>query len=346
MQENKIKEIDIIALAKKVLAKKKSLGVFVSLFVSIGVIVALNKPKEYTSTVVLAPEMSSQGFNLPSSLSEMTASLGIDLNSKEGVDAIYPDIYPEIFASNDFIKKLFDIQIRTIDNSNVRSLKTHLTKEVQTPFWNIPTAWLTNVLSKKSVTTTKNNDPFILSKNDELLINSIQNKITCLIDNKTSVITISASDQDPLAAAILADTLQRRLQSYITSYRTKKAKNDYEYYKKMCIQSKIEYLKSQGKYASFADANEDVVFRSVSAKQDQYENEMQLRYNAYVQWASQMQIAKAKIQEKTPAFTIIQKPTTTNKASSTPKSFIVIIFFVLGIIADTIWVLLKDTNNK
>ena len=343
MQEKNM-EIDIIALFKKVLSNKKSLGIFVGIFTIIGVIIAINKPKEYTSTVVLAPEMSSQGINLPSSLSEMTASLGIDLNTKGGIDAIYPEIYPEIFASNDFIQKLFDIQIRTIDNSNTRSLKTHLTKENKAPFWAIPTAWVSSLLSKKA-TTTKNTDPFVLSKQDEALINNIKSRITCLIDNKTSVITISATDQDPLAAAILADTLQRRLQNYITSYKTKKAKDDYEYYKKMCIQSKKEYLKSQGKYASFADANEDVVFRSVSAKQDQYENEMQLRYNAYVQWASQMQIAKAKIQEKTPAFTIIQKPTTPNKASSTPKLFIVIIFVVLGIFIDAIWILFKGANK-
>lgn len=41
---------------------------------------------------------------------------------------------------------------------------------------------------------------------------------------KTSVISISVMDQDPMVAAILADTLQSRLQQYITEYRTKKQK--------------------------------------------------------------------------------------------------------------------------
>ena len=347
MEINKTNEIDVIALVKKLLSNKKSLCISTGISAIIGIIVALNTPKQYTSTVVLAPEISSSSIGLSSSLSEMASNFGINLDSKTSMDAIYPDIYPEIFASNEFIKNLFDIKIRTIDNSTERTLKEHLTKEAKIPFWNIPGVWIKKLFTKKDKTVpSKDGDNFILTKDEENLIGIISSNISCLIDSKTGVITISATDNDALAAAIISDTLQNRLQDYITTYRTQKAKKDLQYYKKLFIESKKEYIEAQHKYAGYSDANEDPLLQSYKTKEEQYENEMQLKYNAYAQWASQLQAAKAKVQERTPAFTIIQKPTTSNKASSTPRIFIVIIYTCIGIAIDAIWVLILKDRKK
>jgi inorganic pyrophosphatase/exopolyphosphatase len=163
---------------------------------------------------------------------------------------------------------------------------------------------------------------------------------------KENNIVIPSNIAGLLSSAIISDTLQNRLQDYITTYRTQKAKKDLQYYKKLFIESKKEYIEAQHKYAGYSDANEDPLLQSYKTKEEQYENEMQLKYNAYAQWASQLQAAKAKVQERTPAFTIIQKPTTSNKASSTPRMFIVIIYTCIGIAIDAIWVLILKDRKK
>lgn len=350
MDTNKTtKEIDVIGIIKKVWSAKTSLYISICGSAIIGIVVALNNPKSYTSTVVLAPELSSGGLGMSSSLSDMASTFGIDLGSKSAIDAIYPEIYPEIFASSDFVKQMFNIKVQLINSNQVKTLKEHLLKDTKTPFWQMPRIWMAEWLAKKGDSTKKQDsgNVFLLSKNDEALIASIKNNISCLIDNKTSVITISVTDQDPLVAAIVADTLQRRLQNYITDYKTRKARIDLQYYQKLYTQSKKDYLKAQSAYASYSDANESVVLQSVKSKIDEYENEMQLKFNAYAQIAAQLQNAKAKVQEHTPAFTIIEQPKTSNKASSTPRSFIVIVFIFIGVLIDAIWVLLiKDTLKK
>jgi LPS O-antigen subunit length determinant protein (WzzB/FepE family) len=92
-KRNKSNEIDVIGIASKVLKEKKTLGVFVSVFAIIGIIVALNTQKEYTSTVVLAPEITNSS-NLPESLGDIASMVGVDFSSKgSSMDAIYPEIY-------------------------------------------------------------------------------------------------------------------------------------------------------------------------------------------------------------------------------------------------------------
>ena len=54
---------------------------------------------------------------------------------------------------------------------------------------------------------------------------------------------------------------------------------------------------------------------------------------------AQLQNARAKVQESTPAFTVIEKPTMPYKASNAPRSMIVILFILLGLIADGLWIL-------
>lgn len=45
---------------------------------------------------------------------------------------------------------------------------------------------------------------------------------------------ITVSFQDPLVTAIVADSAINKLQTYIINYRTKKAKQDYEFQNQMC----------------------------------------------------------------------------------------------------------------
>jgi len=343
-----IREIDIVGEVKKVFKEWKLLLVYVIVGAIIGVIVALSTPKSYTASVVLAPEVSSGGLGMSESLGDLASSFGIDLGNKSSVDAIYPELYPEIFASTDFVLSLFNVPVRLKDDERPRTYVQHLLKDTKAPFWSYPKMWLSEWLKKKP----KNGgaaakDSFKISEMDDELCQAIRSTISCQVDKKTSVITINVADQDPLVAAILADTLQLRLQEYITNYRTQKARIDYEYYKKLYAESHEQYIQAQKAYASFADANQEMVLQSYKSKLEELENELQLSYNVYARISAQMQNAKAQIQERTPAFIIIEKARMPYKASSTPRSLIVILFVFLAVMIDALWVcFLRDRKKK
>lgn len=334
-KNKKIKEIDILALVFKVWEKKKTLYVFVVGFVCLGVVVALTQQKQYTSYITVAPEATSMGMS--QNISDIANMIGIGSSSGNNIDAIYPDIYPEIFASNDFIVKLFDIQVNV--KGKKKSYYNHIKEDTKVPFWSYPRVWIEQLFAKKATTTSNVVNTFHLTKEQDGICNTIRKSIGCQMNKGTNIINIYATDTDPEIAAIISDSLKNRLQEYITLYRTKKARQDYDNAKKLNAEAKVLYERARQKYAAYSDANTDVQLVSFQSKIEELENDMQLKFNNYTETAQQMHKASEKIQEYTPAFTEIQSASVPLKASSMPRSMIVIIYAFVGVLVDIIWVL-------
>lgn len=332
-----VKEIDVLSLLKKVASRKKEMIIFVSVFFVIGVIVALEQQKRYTSYVVLAPEATSMGMS--QNLSDIAGAIGMDIGGgKSSVDAIYPDIYPDVFASTDFVVKLFDIPVKV--KGQKKTYYNHILQDTEIPFWDYPKLWLIKMFGKKdTIPSTNVVNPYCLTKIQSEVCKAIVGSIGCQINKGTNVITLSVTDTDARVAACMADSVKTRLQNYITLYRTKKARQDLAYSQQINAEAKAAYEKSRQKYASFADANSEVMLMSYQSKLEDLENDMQLKFNNYSQTAQQVQKAQAKIQENTPAFTVIQNATVPLKSSSMPRTLMVIIFVFVGVIADALWVL-------
>ena len=71
---------------------------------------------------------------------------------------------------------------------------------------------------------------------------------------------------------------------------------------KLFDEARTEYDQARLRYTSYADSNTELILESYKAKQEDLENTMQLRYNIYSQMAQRLELAKAKVQEETPAF--------------------------------------------
>jgi hypothetical protein len=333
-------EIDVVELALKILKEWKTLAKILTVSAVLGLIVALSSPREYTAEVVLAPELSSGGLGMADNLADSASSFGVDLGKKSSMDAIYPELYPDVFSSNDFILELFNVPVRLKEDDKPRTYLNHLLYDLKVPFWKYPGIWISELIKKPEMPGKGKNakDPYRLSRADFGYCEGIAKSIGCLIDKKTSEISITVTDQDPMVAAIMADTLQLRLQNYITEYRTKKARTDFEYYKRMAEEGKAKYMKAQHAYASFVDANSDLLLESYKLKAEELENEMQLQFNAYNQMVTQMKIAEAKVQERTPAFTVIQNAYMPYKPSSR-RSLKLYLFIFLGFVFGSAWIL-------
>ncbi len=352
MKENNDKgknlEIDLIGMAQKVLAEKKLLGYFMLVFAIIGCIYAINQQKTYTATVSLAPEAS--GMGMSASLSDLAGMVGLDVGGSSGsVDAIYPDIYPEVLASSRFLVDLFDIQVKMKDCSTPKSYYSHIKEDTKIPFWQYPFEWLKNAIekltdkSKDGMPSQKGINLHHLTKEQSSIFEALRKNIGCQINKGTNIIYISVEDVDPLVSAAIADTVQKRLQEYIIDYRTQKARIDLEYALTVNKEAELAYIKARKEYAEYSDAHSNNVLTVYRAKESALENAVDLRFTTYSQTTAQVQKAQAKVQERTPAFTVIQEASVPLKASSTPRSIMVMFFIILGIISDSIWVLyLRD----
>ena len=187
---------------------------------------------------------------------------------------------------------------------------------------------------------------YSLSKEEWKYIENIQERISCDIDKENGLITLTIKAQDPFVCAIVADEGQKLLQQYITDYRTKKARNDLDYYIKLRSDANKEYIKAQKEYASFSDSNFDINLPSMQEKRDYLENQMQLKYNTYTQLADRVNVAQAKVQERTPDFVVLQPSHVPYRAESPKKLIIIIVYGILGFIGASIWIFREDIKNS
>ena len=149
------------------------------------------------------------------------------------------------------------------------------------------------------------------------------------------------TDALSVACKILADSVKERLQDFITDYRTNKSRVDEQYYKKLLDEAKQNYESARRLYGSYADANTDVTLESFRAKQEDLENDMQLKFNTYSTLMTQYQAAKAKVQERTPAFTVVKGAAVPVKPTG-PKRMLFVLGMVILAFFGTIAYLLKE----
>lgn len=329
MEEKKEKEIiDLRVIFSKIWAKKKIYYIVLPIVFILSCAYIFCIPRTYTSSLSLAPELNNSS-NLGGTIGSLASSFGIDLGSMETTDAINPMLYPDLMEDNGFVTGLFNIKVATADGNVKCNYFDYLTKHQEYPFWAKGISSLKKLFAKEEeevkVKGGAKMDPYMLSKKQDNVASAIRNSISISVDKKTAVITISTESQDPLVCKTLADSVKERLQVFITNYRTSKARVDEQYYKTLASEAKSEYERARQLYGSYADANTDVILTSMRAKQEDLENDMQLKYNAYTAMMTQYQAAKAKVQERTPAFTIVKGAAVPIKATG-PKRMI----FVLG----------------
>ena len=83
----------------------------------------------------------------------------------------------------------------------------------------------------------------------------------------------------------------------------------------------------------------DILLESFKSKQNDLENDMQLKYNAYSTMNNQLQAAKAKIQERTPAFTLIKGAAVPLKPESPKRMMFIFVMLLLAFSGTTVYIM-------
>lgn len=314
----------------------------------VSAIIMLSIPNYYKCTVMLAPELSGSTKS-SGGLASLASSFGVNINgSGNGVDAIMPALYPDLMNSVAFQTSLFPITVeKSADSTHTRmTYYDYLLNEQKYPWWSAGrkavVGWIKSLFAEEEKTDGLN--PFKLTKKQFQVVKAMEKKVVCDVDQKTNVISIEVTDQDPLVAATMADSVQKHLQEFITDYRTRKARVDLEYNQKLYKETKARYEKARQLYAEYTDANQDIILQTVRQKQTDLENEMQLKYNAYTQIAAQLQLSEAKVQQETPAFTTLQPATVPVEKAGPSRVKMCLIFLFLAFFGTTIYAFHKEEH--
>lgn len=344
-----LKEADLLQLVSKVLSKWKFIFKVTICFMFLGLVMALTMIKEYTSEIMVAPESSSSSM-MGGGLGSLASMVGFDLGSMGGDDAIYPLLYPDIIQSLPFLSSLFDVNVKSQDGE-IDTTYFYYVDKLQKKNWvgYIKTAPKKAIKSMKQLFSSDKSggnpaefDPYNLSKKQMVMIDDLNSVISIFVDKKTNVITLSFTDQDPLIAATMVDTIMCRLQNQITAYRTKKVVDDCAYIEKLYLKSKAEYEKAQEAYASYVDRNRNVTQERFLIEKERLEADKDLKNTLYTQWTQQLMLAQAKVQEYTPVFVTLKPASVPALPSSMSRSMVLVLYTFLGGVLAIAYVLLKE----
>ena len=312
----------------------------------VAAIISLSIPNYYNCTVKLAPEI--PGNKTGGSLASLASSFGVNLGSPNnaGGDAILPNLYPDLMNSVVFKASLFPILIQQEDADTTTTYYDYLLHDQRAPWWSEILSGTFKAIGSLFAKSEDDNggkvDPYKLTKEQFKIVEAINKKVVCDVDKKTFVITIDVTDQDPVVAAVIADSVQNRLQKFITDYRTQKARIDLDYNRKLLVEAEARYDRARQDYSAYSDAYRKSIFEDKNTERQKLETKLQIESRAYSQVATQVQVAEAKVQEETPAFTMLQPATVPVKKSGPKRAQTCLIFLFLAAIITTLYIFHKE----
>ena len=268
-------EISLMDIFRKIIAIRKAIYKAAGIGLVIGIIIAISIPKKYTVEVTLSPEM---GNVKGGGLSGLAASfLGSGATMSEGTDALNASLSADIVSSTPFLLELSTMKIPVSKDENM-TLNTYLDEE-SSPWWNYIIGFPSMVIGGiKSLFTEKDDESMAfsgvhqgtieLSKKELKRIGMLKKKITATVDKNTYMTSVTVTLQNPRVAAVVADSVVKKLQEYIIGYRTSKAKEDCIYLEKLFKERQQEYYTAQKKYADYLDSHDNIILQSVRAEQE------------------------------------------------------------------------------
>ena len=341
-------EIDLMDILRKIIGIRKKIYKAAGIGLIIGIIIAISIPKQYTVEVTLSPEM---GSTKGGGLSGLAASfLGSGATMSDGTDALNASLSADIVSSTPFLLELSVMEIPASENKKM-TLNTYLDEE-SSPWWSyiigLPSMVIGGVKSlfikedEETISDRGNQGTIELSKKESKKIEVLKKMITAIVDKKTSMTTVAVTLQNPKVAAVVADSVVKKLQEYIIDYRTTKAKEDCIYLEKLFKERQQEYYAAQKEYANYIDSHDNIILQSVRAEQERLQNDMSLAYQVYSQVANQLQVARAKVQEEKPVFAVVEPAVVPLEPSGASKKVYVLVFVFLSVCLVVFWKLFGD----
>lgn len=346
--DTNVQEIDLVELAKRLWGERRFIWKCCGIAVVVGLVVAFSIPKEYDTTVKLAPETSDPSKKM-GNLGGLAAMAGINLGASAGADAISPDLYPDVVQSIPFLLELFPVEVATEKESLSTSLYEYMDEHQKKAWWSYVISapfkllgWVKEQFSGEEPGGKRALTSFRLTKDQDAVIKDLQERISASVDKKTLVVTVSVRMQDPLISASLTQVVLEKLQGYITNYRTQKAKQDLEFTEKVFGEARESYYKAQRAYAAFEDANKNIISASYRTEQERLKNEMTLIFNVYNTLAQKLEQDKLRVQEQTPVYTVISPATVPLRPASPKKPLILVGFVFLAIFGGIGYLFVRD----
>jgi uncharacterized protein involved in exopolysaccharide biosynthesis len=318
---------------------KKDLWLIIGItlvFTILGSIYAFTAKEEYQVEGKILPELQSKSGSI-GQFAGLAALAGVDLSSATGgMDAVRPDLYPDVLKTTPFFLRLFQEKVKDKDNRestfqyfyNKLVLKNKLKVKDQKNYF---------MKSDKYISFNRQTEKNILD---------LKKRIVCNYDKKTGVISISVKMPDPVVAAEVTRFTMNYLTDYIINYRTEKQKEELEFLAERLSLAKGKYYTSQSKKVTYTDQMPLNALRLQIAdlQRERIESEYKTSASFYNSLLQKYEEAKLKIQQETPVIKVLEPPVVPNLRIEPKRGIILFLALVIGLSVSLLLIFVKNRN--
>ncbi len=312
------------------------------LFAGFGTAIALLIKPEFRSEARIMPEMNNGSGDILKRLASVAGFAGVDFSDTEGMDAIRPDLYPNVLQSTPFILYLIDQPVTTTDGQFQTIAQFLLPNDGR---WSLKKLLLFDKPNTVPPTSTNKIAGAVrLSVNQQELTDEIGERISAKFDTRSGIITIVAKMPDANVAAAVAQLAMNYLTNYVTDYRTEKERQDLQFYDQQVGKAYKRYTRAQFNVFQYNDHHKNVVMLATTMDRHNMEVELAVAQKVYTDLSYHLEQAKIKVQDRTLIFKVLEPPNVPLRRSSPKRTVLVLLFAVLGLVLGIMYVLARKAD--
>lgn len=339
-------EIDLVELIQKMWINRWLIIKVTSVFVVLGVLVALFSAKVFTASCDIVPDTGKSGN---SKMSSLAALAGVSLGGGEDVTALSPLVYENIMNGTSFRKELMQTKIDFEDIDKPVSFFDYYTSEeynkpsvlsyIKKYTIGLPFVILNAIRGEQpepDYSAIGNNEgPTMetLSKDEYNALKILEQCVSLTLDSKNGYVTITTNMPEAVASAQLAQATVVLLQKYITEFKIAKVQSNLDFIQSRYDEAKKNFEDIQVRRAAFRDANTNTNKYSARVEAEKLDAEYTLAMNLYSELAAQLEQAKIEVKKDTPMLTVVRPVTIPYKKSKPARAKILLAFTFLGVMA-------------
>jgi LPS O-antigen subunit length determinant protein (WzzB/FepE family) len=339
-------EIDLVELIQKMWINRWLIIKVTSVFVVLGVVVALFSPKVFTASCDIVPDTGKSGG---SKMSSLAALAGVNLNSGEDVTALSPLVYENIMNGTTFRKELMQTKINFEEiDEPVSFFDYYKSEEYNKPSVfsyikkytiGLPFVILNAIRGEQPEPdysgVGKSEGPTVetLNKEEFDAMKILGESISLTLQEKKGFVTITSNMPEAVAAAQLTQATVVLLQKYITEFKIAKVQSNLDFIQSRYDEAKKNFEDIQVRRAAFRDANTNTNKYSARVEAEKLDAEYTLAMNLYSELATQLEQAKIEVKKDTPVLTVVRPVTIPYKKSKPQRAKILLAFTFLGVVA-------------
>jgi uncharacterized protein involved in exopolysaccharide biosynthesis len=321
-----------------------------------GLLIAFGTTPEYTSSTKILPYLSGGGA---SGLSGLAGLAGIRVPIGGADQTITADLYPDVANTLDFRISVADSPIRfgtlrkpvsTVEYFKDVSRRS-LMDLVRRYTIQLPGRFLTAIRPVPTMAivpdSVSSRSPLASYDREYLrIVDGLKERLTVVMNRKTSVITIEGTMPDAYASADLVRTASERLMARIIDFESRKAGEQLRFVVEEQRRSHERFEAIQHELAVFTDRNRGTLSATAQIEAQRLQSEYNLPVEVYRQFSTELEQSRIKQNQNTPVFTTLEQVVVPNQRVRPRRTLIMLVAIFFGLVIGSALIAWRQVEER